>query len=221
MIINNFGLRALLSTFVWINLSVTGTFSNHCKWKHEHDTGKRSFDAFKKAKIEKQYHLTPAATDTDYGHEAITPIKITQEEIQHTCLQWIFTVFTSYNGTGFWTHHDIYKSRFTINSLLQQLRRPQLTASVFRTVIKHQKIWEISRDRNVQTTTQHSSSSRLGIITWGGCKMVVHKSQIDTIIQISKTGCTYISLTHLWRAASPNGVLGDLTQAKGDSPVVY
>ena len=42
-----------------------------------------------KARIEKQYHLAPAATDNDYGPEAITPTNTTQEELQHICNEYL------------------------------------------------------------------------------------------------------------------------------------
>ena len=60
-------------------------FSNRCKQKHECNTQKKSSDSYKKARIEKRYHLTPATIDKDYGPEAITPTNSSQEELQHIC----------------------------------------------------------------------------------------------------------------------------------------
>ena len=53
--------------------SITKTFSARRKRKHQCDNNRKSSDAYKKARIEKRYHLTPATTDNDYGPEAQTP----------------------------------------------------------------------------------------------------------------------------------------------------
>ena len=52
--------------------AVTETFCGHRKRKHESDAQRKSSEAYKKARIERRYHLTTAITDADYGPEAIT-----------------------------------------------------------------------------------------------------------------------------------------------------
>ena len=70
--------------------SITEIFSSCRKRKHECDTQRKSSDAYKKARIERRYHLTPATTDDDYGPEAITPATYTsQEELKGICNEYI------------------------------------------------------------------------------------------------------------------------------------
>ena len=70
--------------------SVTETFSSRRKRKHECDTQRKSSNAYKKARIERRYHLTPATTDDDYGPKAITTATHTsQEELEHICNEYI------------------------------------------------------------------------------------------------------------------------------------
>ena len=66
---------------------VTETFCGHQKWKHKYDAQRKSCDTYKKARIKRWYHLTPAITDAGY---AITPATITSEEdLEHICSQYI------------------------------------------------------------------------------------------------------------------------------------
>ena len=44
---------------------------------------------YKRARIEKQYHLTPATTDKGYGPEVITPTNSSQEELRNICNEYL------------------------------------------------------------------------------------------------------------------------------------
>ena len=70
--------------------AVTKTFCGHQKRKHESDAQRKSCEAYKKASIERRYHLTPAIVNAHYGPEAITSATSTsEEELKHICNEYI------------------------------------------------------------------------------------------------------------------------------------
>ena len=68
--------------------SITKTFSARRKRKHQCDNNRKSSDAYKKARIEKRYHLTPATTDNDNGTEAQTP-STSQKDLRCICNEYL------------------------------------------------------------------------------------------------------------------------------------
>ena len=144
-------------------LSITETFSSRRKWKHECDTRRKSSDAYKKARIERRYHLTPATTDDDYGAEAITPATHTsQEELKRICNEYIQSLQTTVTQASELTIATIDQDE-SLNSLWQQLRRPRLTASFFGTVMKRQKNFE----KLVETILCIPPPGTLPALEWG------------------------------------------------------
>ena len=115
--------------------TITETFSNHRKRKHERDTQRKSSDAYKKVRIEKRYHLTPAITDKDYGPETITPTNSSKDELRVICNEYLTSLQVTVEQAAELMRETVDQDP-SLNSLWQQLRRPRLTASAFDTVIK-------------------------------------------------------------------------------------
>ena len=197
--------------------SVTETFSNRRKRKHERDMERKSSDVYKKARIEKRYHLAPAATDNDYGPEAITPTNTTQEELQHICNEYLQSLQVTMEQASKLTRATMNQDP-SLNSLWQQLRRLRLTASVFGTVIKRRKNFE----KLVETILYKPPPGTVPALEWGQSHEDIaqqwymnHKTtQFGSSYKVSKTGI-HISTVDPWLAASPDSVVEDPTQAEG------
>ena len=197
--------------------TITETFSNRRKRKHERDTQRKSSDAYKKARIEKRYHLTPAITDKDYGPEAITPTNSSQDELRLICNEYLTSLQVTVEQATELTRETVDQDP-SLNSLWQQLRRPRLTASAFGTVIKRRKNFE----KLVETILYKPPPGTIPALEWGRSHedtarqwYVTHMTkQFGPSYQVSRTGI-HISTTHPWLAASPDGVVEDPTQAEG------
>ena len=104
--------------------AVIETFGCCQKQKHESDAQRKSSKAYKKARIERRYHLTPAITDVVYGPEAITSATSTSEkDLKHICNEYILSLQVTVNQASELTRATVDQDP-SLNSLWQQLRRP-------------------------------------------------------------------------------------------------
>ena len=198
--------------------AVTETFCGHRKQKHESDAQRKSSEAYKKARIERRYHLTPAITDADYGPEAITSATSTSEEdLKHICNECILSLQVTVKQASELTRATVDQDP-SLNSLWQQLRRPRLTASLFGTVIKRRKNFE----KLVETILYKPPPGTVPVLEWGRSHeevarqwYIAQKTKLfGPTYQVSRTGM-HISTTDPWLAASPDGIIVDSTQAVG------
>ena len=143
--------------------AVTETFCGRRKKKHESDAQKKSSEAYKKARIERRYHLTPAITDADYGPEAITSaISTSEADLKHICNEYILSLQVTVKQASELTRATVDQDP-SLNSLWQQLRRPRLTASLFGTVIKRHKNFE----KLVETILYKPPLGPVPALEWG------------------------------------------------------
>jgi len=197
--------------------TITETFSNRRKRKHEQDTKRKSSDTYKKARIEKRYHLTPAVTDKDYGPDAISPTNSSQDELRHTCNDYLASLQVTVEQAAQLTTATVDQDP-SLNSLWQQLRRPRLTASVFGTVVKRRKNFE----KLVETILYKPPPGSIPALEWGRSHednarqwyATYMTKQFGPSYTVRKTGI-HISTTDPWLAASPDGVVEDPTQTEG------
>ena len=197
--------------------SITETFSSCRKRKHQCDMKRKSSAAYKKARIEKRYHLIPATTDNDYGPEAITPSNTSQEDLQHICNEYLISLQVTMEQASKLTQATVDQDP-SPNSLWQQLRRPRLTASVFGTVVKRRKNFE----KLTETILYKPPPGTVPALEWGQSHEEVarqwythHKTTLHgPAYKVCKTGI-HISTTNPWLAASPDGVVEDPTQDEG------
>jgi len=78
-----------ISVPVWILSTITENFQTVVNKKHECDTQRISSNAYKKARIVKQYHLTSVSTHKDYEPETTTPTSSSQEGLWHICNKYL------------------------------------------------------------------------------------------------------------------------------------
>ena len=102
-------------------------------------TKRKSSDECKRTRIEKRCHLTASSTDRDYGPEAVTLNTTNQQDLQKLCKEYLESLQVTPQQAAELTS---IAQNTSPNSLWQQLRRAQLTASKFGTVVKRRKNFE-------------------------------------------------------------------------------
>ena len=197
--------------------TVTETFANRRKRKHEKDTKRKSSNEYKHARIEKRYHLTSSTTDRNYGPKAVTPNTTNQQELHKLCKEYLESLRVTPKQASELTAATTEQDP-SPNSLWQQLRRARLTASRFGTIVKRRKNFEILVESILYKPPPDTATG----LQWGRShEEIARQSYITSKTEqfgesylVQKTGI-HISTINPWLAASPDGVIEDPSEPEG------
>ena len=195
---------------------VAETYANKRKRKHDSDKTRKSSESYKRARLEKKYHLTPAIPDEDYGPDATTPDITSQQQLHDICKEFLKSLCVTDTKAAelaaVTADQDVDP-----NSLWQRLRSVRLTASSFATVVKRRSKYE----KLVESILYKPPRNTISALEWGRN----HEETARTAYISAKTKgiavpyqvlCTgiHISSEHPWLAASPDGLVKDPTETR-------
>ena len=65
------------------------------KRKHDSDKTRKNFESYKRARLEKKYHITPAIPDEDHGPDATAPDITSQQNLHDICKEFLKSLCVS------------------------------------------------------------------------------------------------------------------------------
>ena len=115
---------------------VAETYANKRKRKHEKDKTRKNSESYKRARLEKKYHLTPAIPDEDYGPDATS-----QQQLHDICKEFLKSLSVSDTRAAELAAATADQD-VSPNSLWKRLRSVWLKASSFATAVKRRSNFE-------------------------------------------------------------------------------
>ena len=141
---------------------VAQSYAYKRKRKHDSDKTRKNSESYKRARLEKKYHITPAIPDEDYGLDATAPDITSQQNLHDICKEFLKSLCVidvkAAELAAATTDQDV-----SPNSLWQRLWSVQLTASSFATVVKRRSKFE----KLVESILYRPPRNTISALEWG------------------------------------------------------